>query len=68
MKSLLIILNAEDRFTPLPVIDESGISGNISLDIKNMKDTAELKKALAKHNLQITEQERRLMMLVIRDK
>ena len=68
MKSLVSILNAEDRFTPLPVIDESGISGNISLDIKNMKDTAELKKALAKHNLQITEQERRLMMLVIRDK
>ena len=33
-----------------------------------MTDTAELKKALAKHNLQITEQERRLMMLVIRDK
>lgn len=68
MKSLVSILNAEDRFTPLPVIDESGISGNISIDIKKMKDTAELKKALAKHSLQITEQERRLMMLVIRDK
>lgn len=68
MKSFISILNEDDRFTPLPVIDESEISGNISIDIKNMKDTAELKKALAKHNLQITEQERRLMMLVIRDK
>ncbi len=68
MKSLISILNEDDRFTALPVIDESEISGNISIDIKNMKDTAELKKALAKHNLQITEQERRLMMLVIRDK
>lgn len=68
MKSLISILNADDRITPLPVIDETGISGNIGIDIKNMKDTAELKKALAKQNLQITEEERKLMVLVIRDK
>jgi len=68
MKSLISILNAENRFTPLPVIDKSGISANISIDIKNIKDTAELKKALAKQNLQITEEERKLMVLVIRDK
>ena len=68
MKSILSILNVDERFTPLPVIDETGISGNIGIDIKKITGLAELKKVLAKHNLQITEEERKLMMLVIRDK
>ena len=68
MKSLISILNEDDRFTALPVIDETEIQGNIGIDIKKIKGSAELRKVLEKHSLQITEEERKLMMLVIRDK
>lgn len=68
MKSLISILNEDDRFTTLPVIDETEIQGNIGIDIKKIKGSAELRKVLEKHSLQITEEERKLMMLVIRDK
>lgn len=68
MKSIISIANADDRFTTLPVLDETGILGNTGIDIKTIKDAAELIKIFNKHHLEIKEEERNLMMLVIRDK
>ncbi|MEO6521006.1 MAG: TlpA family protein disulfide reductase [Mucilaginibacter sp.] len=52
-----------------PLIDETGISGNVDLDvIANMSNIAELRTALQKYGIDIIEAERDIDMIVIKDR
>lgn len=67
LETLIVALNVNDQLTPLPVIDETAYSGKVDLNLGNISDLQTLKKALKRYNLELTEEERNLHMLVIRD-
>lgn len=67
LETLIVALNVNDQLTPLPVIDETAYSGKVDLNLGNISDLQTLKKALKRYNLELTEEERDLQMLVIRD-
>lgn len=55
--------------SPLPLVDRTGYSGNIDLDIEaNMSDIRSLNTALARYDIQFIKKQIDLDMLVIRDK
>ena len=68
MQTLVSLLNADSTVTSLTVIDESGLSGNSGIEKADLRDLPSLKNTLAKNNLKIVEEERSLMMFVIKDK
>ncbi len=68
MPTVLSLLNGDSNITELPVIDVSGFTGNTTIEKKDLQDLNSVKMALAKQNLHITEEERALMMFVIRDR
>ena len=68
MQTLVSLLNADSTVTSLTVIDESGLSGNSGIEKADLRDLPSLKNTLEKNNLKIVEEERSLMMFVIKDK
>ncbi|WP_159477994.1 TlpA disulfide reductase family protein [Dyadobacter sp. 3J3] len=55
--------------SPLPLVDRTGYTGNIDLDIEaNMSDIRSLNSALARYDIQFIKKQIDLDMLVIRDK
>lgn len=68
LEHLIVYLNVNNQFTDLNVIDETGYTDNIDLNLGTVKDLAELKKALQKYGLTLIEEERDLSMLVVRDR
>ncbi|QBO58388.1 TlpA family protein disulfide reductase [Chryseobacterium salivictor] len=68
MQNLVSLLNADNNITSLPIIDESKFVGNTGIEKEDIRDLNSLKSAFAKHHLQVTEEERNLMMFVIKDK
>ena len=67
LETLIVALNVNDQFTPLPVIDETAYSGEVDLNLGNISDLQALKKALKRYHLELIEEERDLQILVIRD-
>ncbi|QOW09918.1 TlpA family protein disulfide reductase [Kaistella flava (ex Peng et al. 2021)] len=65
---MLSALNANNDFTALPVIDETGYQGNVDLRFSAIKDLKTLQKDLAAYDLALEETERDLNVLVIEDK
>lgn len=61
-------LNADDKITPLPVVDETSYTGKVDLILSNFKDLQSLQKELAKYDLALIEEVRNLPMLVVKDK
>ncbi|MDQ0067350.1 TlpA family protein disulfide reductase [Chryseobacterium lathyri] len=53
---------------PLPIIDETGYTGNIDLKMGVISDIASIRKELSKYDLNLVEAERELNMFVIKDK
>lgn len=51
----------------LPLIDETGIMGNVDLRVSEITTAEQLSKELAKYGLTVTREERELEMLVIKD-
>lgn len=68
LEHLIVYLNVNNQFTDLNVIDETGYTDNVDLNLSTVKDLAELKKALQKYGLTLIEEERDLSMLVVRDR
>ena len=68
MQNLVSLLNTDRNVTSLPVIDESGFTGNTGIEKQDIRDLQSLKNAFAQRNLEITEEVRNLMMFVIKDK
>lgn len=66
-ETLIVALNVNDQFTPLPVIDETAYKGKVDLNLGNISDLQALKKALQRYDLELIEEERDLQILVIRD-
>ncbi|PTT39494.1 hypothetical protein DBR28_07310 [Chryseobacterium sp. HMWF028] len=52
----------------LPIIDETGYTGNIDLKMGTISDVTSIRKELSKYDLDLVEAERELIMLVIKDK
>ncbi len=52
----------------LPILDETGIIGKVSLQLGDISTLPSLKKELAKHGLQLTEATKEIDMLIMRDK
>ena len=67
LETLIVALNVNDQFTPLPVIDETEYRGKVDLNLGNISDLQALKKALQRYDLELIEEERDLQILVIRD-
>ena len=55
-------------FSELPMIDESWYNADLSIDITHISGLDSLKKALEIEGFQILEENRELLMLVLRDK
>ena len=68
LEHLIVYLNVNNQFTDLNVIDETGYTDNVDLNLGTVKDLTELKKALQKYGLTLIEEERDLSMLVVRDR
>jgi hypothetical protein len=52
----------------LPIIDETGYTGNIDLKMGPISDVTSIRRELSKYDLDLVEAERELDMLVIKDK
>ncbi|WP_207424313.1 TlpA disulfide reductase family protein [Desertivirga brevis] len=66
-KILLIRLN-DLKYVPIPIVDETGLTENIDLSLSFFPTSeAELKSALLKQGLKLTERERELEMLCLKD-
>lgn len=52
----------------LPIVDDTGITGNVDLTMGTISDVASIRKALSKYDLDLQEEEREIDMLIIRDK
>ena len=64
---LIVALNVNRNVTPLPVVDETGYTGKVDIDLGTFSDLPSHKKSLQKYGLDLIEEERELMMLVVRD-
>lgn len=67
LEFLTVELNVNSRLTPLPVVDETGYTGNVDMDLGMFTDLASLKKALRNYGLDLSEEERDLLMLMVKD-
>ncbi|MEN5057154.1 TlpA family protein disulfide reductase [Sphingobacterium kitahiroshimense] len=65
--SILNLINS-DTLTKLPIIDETGYTGNVDMEILGAKDLASLKKELNKYDLDLILAKRSLNMFVLKDK
>lgn len=65
--TLINSLNAVPSVS-LPIVDETGYTGNIDLKMGAILDAASIRKELSKYDLDLVEAERELNMLVIKDK
>ena len=68
LESIIVSLNANSQFTPLLVLDETGYTGKVDLNLGNIPDLQTLKKALKKYDLDLVEGDREVQMLVIKDR
>jgi thiol-disulfide isomerase/thioredoxin len=64
---MLIRLNGDNRID-LPIIDETGYSGMVDIEVPGFSDLEELKYHLRRYDLDIVPAKRDLNMFVIRDK
>lgn len=67
LASLINDLN-DMTFTELPLVDESGYMGEVSVDAAGISDLDSLKRAFRNEGFQLEETERELLMMVVRDK
>ena len=67
LASLINDLN-DMTFTELPLVDESGYMGEVSVDAAGISDLDSLKRAFSNEGFQLEETERELLMMVVRDK
>jgi thiol-disulfide isomerase/thioredoxin len=65
--TLINSLNAVPSVS-LPIIDETGYTGNIDLKMGPISDVGSIRRELSKYDLDLVERERELNMLVIKDK
>lgn len=65
--SVLIIWLNSGQLTGLPVLDETGYSGKVDLNLGRVPDLQSLQKALAKYDLSLTAEERLLDMFILSD-
>ncbi|MCL8537668.1 redoxin domain-containing protein [Chryseobacterium gallinarum] len=68
LSSLVSGLNANLQVTPLPVVDQTGYTGNVDLRLSGTKDLQLLRNELSRYDLDLVERECHLDMLVVRDK
>lgn len=62
------VLNGRLQDTGLPVVDETGIKGNVDMQLNcNLTDIPKLKKELARYGIIMKKEERALDILVLRD-
>ena len=68
--SMYNVVNSMNGFSEiaLPIVDETGYTSNIDLQLANISTLANLKKELSRYDLDLIETQRSLEMLVIRDK
>lgn len=66
LDALISDLN-ELSMTPLLIIDESTYKGNLSIDISKISDLESLRKTLNNEGFQLKEEERDILMFIIKD-
>ncbi|MFT4092240.1 MAG: TlpA disulfide reductase family protein [Niabella sp.] len=66
--SYLINLVNSDTFTKLPIIDETGYTDNVDIEISGVKDLASFKKELNRYDLDLLPAKRSLNMFILKDK
>ncbi len=64
------VVNSMNGFSEiaLPIVDETGYTSNIDLQLGNISTLAQLRKELSRYDLDLVEAQRSLDMLIIRDK
>ena len=67
LEYMISALNAENKISSLPVIDETDYKGKVDLVFPEITDLATLQKALEKYDLALEETERLIPMLIIKD-
>lgn len=65
--NLISLLN-EIPLSKLPIIDETGYTNNIDVNLSDVYDLEELRKSLAQYDLDLQEAKRDLLMFVVTDK
>ncbi|MNI44642.1 hypothetical protein D3C73_990250 [compost metagenome] len=65
--NLISLLN-EIPISKLPIIDETGYTNNIDLNLTGINNLKELRKSLAQYDLDLKEAKRDLLMFVVTDK
>lgn len=68
LEFMLSMLNANNKITALPVIDETGYKGKVDLQFTTVSDLKTLQKELSRYDLTLEETQRNLPMFVIKDK
>ncbi|OPB94549.1 TlpA family protein disulfide reductase [Elizabethkingia ursingii] len=61
-------LNATNDLTPLAVIDETGYKGKVDLRFSEVRDLKTFQKELLQYDLSLTQQERNISVLIVKDK
>lgn len=68
LRNLLLTLRYYNSHQEMPIFDETGITGNIDIDISaNMTNIEDVRKALRKYKLDIIRGEKEMLTLVISD-
>ncbi|WP_276964378.1 TlpA disulfide reductase family protein [Chryseobacterium sp.] len=52
----------------LPIVDDTGITGNVDLTMGAISDVSSIRRALSQYDLDLQEEEREIDMLIIKDK
>ena len=67
---LSVMINMLSEGTPIkmPIVDETGYTGNVDIEISEVKDLASFKKELNKYDLDLKPGKRSLNMFVLKDK
>lgn len=68
LQHMINMLNGDNTITDLPVVDETGYTGNVDITMPAVSNLAALRKELSRYGLDLLEGEQLLNMLVVRDR
>ncbi|VTR46442.1 Cytochrome c biogenesis protein tlpA [Sphingobacterium thalpophilum] len=64
----MINMLSEEKVITLPIVDETGYTDNVDIEVSGIKDLTSLKKELNRYNLDLVPAKRSLNMFVLKDK